>query len=165
LRRCIIISLDNDGFFDNAIYVTTKTIINNLVAEFISDKRGDVSAFFEFTKFKGSSVFVSPQVFIRLTTLLKDHEETFAQINSLIADGSFKIGKANFGSEPEDIAVLANNLLLTNPDKNVFIVKSQTENIISEIKMNENIIAINIEKIVEDIKIHEQDFRNLYWGN
>ncbi len=136
-----------------------------MIAEFISDKRGDVSAFFEFTKFKDSSVFVSPQIFIRLIALLKDHEETFAQINSLITDGSFKIGKANFGSEAEDIAVLANNLLITNPDKKVFIVKSQAESIISEISLNENIIVINIEKIVEDIKMYEKDFRNLYWGN
>jgi len=149
---------------DNAIYVTTKSVINNLIAEFLSDKPGDVSAFFEFTRHKDSSAFVSPQIFTLLTKLLENYEETFSQINSLIEDGGFVIGKADFGNESEDVVVLANGISLTRPYKKVFIIKSKTESIVSKTKLFDNITILDVEAIVADIKNYDIEFRKLYWG-
>ena len=77
-----------------------------------------MSHFFEFTRYKGSEVYVSPDIFTKLSVGLLPHsEDAFNEINSLIEDGSFLIGKANFGDESEDIIVMSNQLSILNPKK------------------------------------------------
>jgi len=151
---------------DNAVFVTTKAIVNNLLAELTSGTKGDVSAFFEFTRHKGSEVFVSPKIFRLLAkNLLEIDEEAFSQINSLIEDGGYIIiGDADFGSEYDDVVIIANKLFLTRTNSKIFMIKSKNEDIGHSAERYSDVAILDLESIIEIIKASDKEFRRLYWG-